>query len=113
MGQSDKPMLLRLAGTLLAAASLGGCDDGTVKYRFTADDEGKQMPTPKLSEREKCFGIALAQYNDCAAGKGTSCAGTADKNYLPDRWKWVEPGTCEAQQGSIEQPEDIIPPSGK
>ena len=27
-------------------------------------------------EQEKCFGVALKGKNDCAAGPGTSCAGT-------------------------------------
>ncbi|RYE89814.1 MAG: DUF2282 domain-containing protein, partial [Oxalobacteraceae bacterium] len=30
---------------------------------------------------EKCYGVALAGKNDCAAGPGTSCAGTAAKDY--------------------------------
>ncbi|MDZ4307721.1 DUF2282 domain-containing protein, partial [Allopontixanthobacter sp.] len=27
--------------------------------------------------KEKCFGVALKGKNDCAAGPGTSCAGTS------------------------------------
>ncbi len=44
--------------------------------------------------REKCFGISLAGHNDCAAGPGTSCAGTAKKNYQGNAWKLVPKGTC-------------------
>ena len=29
------------------------------------------------TEKEKCFGVALKSKNDCAAGPGTSCAGTS------------------------------------
>ena len=28
-------------------------------------------------ENEKCYGISLAGENDCAAGPGTTCAGTS------------------------------------
>ena len=43
---------------------------------------------------EKCFGIALAGKNDCAAGPGTSCAGTARRAYQGNAWKYVAKGTC-------------------
>ncbi|NRD89607.1 hypothetical protein C8024_09335 [Sphingopyxis sp. BSNA05] len=31
--------------------------------------------------KEKCYGIALAGKNDCAAGPGTTCAGTSTADY--------------------------------
>jgi len=43
---------------------------------------------------EKCYGVALAGKNDCKAGAGTSCAGTAHANYQGDAWKLVKAGTC-------------------
>ena len=43
---------------------------------------------------EKCYGIALAGQNDCAAGPGTSCAGTSTVNYQGNAWKLVPTGTC-------------------
>ena len=43
---------------------------------------------------EKCYGVALAGQNECAAGAGTSCAGTARKDYQGDAWVLVEKGTC-------------------
>lgn len=46
---------------------------------------------PKM---EKCYGVALAGKNDCKAGAGTSCAGTATKNYQGNAWKLVKAGTC-------------------
>ncbi|SFJ70128.1 Uncharacterized membrane protein [Sphingomonas sp. NFR04] len=48
---------------------------------------------PKM---EKCYGVALAGKNDCKAGAGTSCAGTATKNYQGNAWKLVKAGTCTA-----------------
>ena len=45
-------------------------------------------------EMEKCYGVAMAGQNDCAAGPGTSCAGTATKDYQGNAWKLVAKGTC-------------------
>lgn len=43
---------------------------------------------------EKCFGVALAGQNDCAAGPGTTCAGTSKVDYQGNAWKMVPAGTC-------------------
>ena len=45
-------------------------------------------------EGEKCFGVALAGQNDCAAGEGTTCAGTSKVDYQGNSWKLVPVGTC-------------------
>ncbi|MBI1416517.1 MAG: DUF2282 domain-containing protein [Limimaricola sp.] len=44
--------------------------------------------------QEKCFGVALAGQNDCAAGPGTTCAGTSKVDYQGNAWKLVPAGTC-------------------
>ena len=44
--------------------------------------------------KEKCYGVALAGHNDCAAGAGTSCAGTSKVDYQGTAWKNVPAGTC-------------------
>lgn len=49
---------------------------------------------PAKAAREKCFGVSLAHYNDCAAGPGTSCAGTSKRDYQGNAWKLVPAGTC-------------------
>lgn len=43
---------------------------------------------------EKCYGVSKAGQNDCAAGAGTSCAGTSSVDYQGDAWTLVEKGTC-------------------
>ena len=43
---------------------------------------------------EKCFGVVLAGQNDCAAGAGTTCAGTSMVDYQGNAWKFVPAGTC-------------------
>ncbi|MFT5065254.1 MAG: putative membrane protein [Yoonia sp.] len=45
---------------------------------------------------EKCFGVSLAGANDCAAGPGTSCAGTSTVDYQGNAWTLVPEGTCES-----------------
>ncbi|MGM0585258.1 MAG: DUF2282 domain-containing protein [Pseudomonadota bacterium] len=45
--------------------------------------------------KEKCYGIALAGENDCAAGPGTTCAGTSSVDYQGNAWKLVPEGECE------------------
>ncbi len=39
--------------------------------------------TPAAADdaKEKCFGVAMAGKNDCAAGPGTTCAGTSKVDY--------------------------------
>ena len=44
--------------------------------------------------REKCYGIAKAGQNDCAAGPGTSGAGSSTRDYQGNAWKLVPKGTC-------------------
>ena len=70
----------RLAITAIALATLAS---GTA----LAQEKGKQ-------EMEKCYGVSLAGKNDCAAGPGTSCAGTSKVDYQGNAWKNVPKGTC-------------------
>ena len=46
------------------------------------------------ADKEKCFGVALKGQNDCAAGPGTTCAGTSKVDYQGNAWKLVPKGTC-------------------
>ncbi len=69
--------------------------------------------------QEKCFGIALAGQNDCAAGPGTTCAGTSKVNYQGNAWTLVPEGACEnvawdkilpeGRKGSLEALERDLP----
>ena len=53
-------------------------------------------------EKEKCYGVSMAGKNDCAAGPGTSCAGTSSVDYQGNAWTYVPEGTC----ASMELPGD-------
>jgi uncharacterized membrane protein len=44
---------------------------------------------------EKCYGVAKAGKNDCAAGPGTTCAGTSTTDGQKNAWMYVIAGTCE------------------
>ena len=47
---------------------------------------------------EKCYGVSLAGENDCAAGPGTTCAGTSTVDYQGNAWTLVPAGTCESME---------------
>jgi len=47
---------------------------------------------------EKCYGVSLAGQNDCAAGPGTTCAGTSTIDYQGNAWKLVPAGTCASME---------------
>ena len=55
-----------------------------------AQDKGASIK----GEKEKCYGISMAGKNDCAAGPGTTCAGTSKVDYQKNAWKYVAKGTC-------------------
>jgi len=74
MPQTRRCSLLAIAGAFIAA---GSC---------AAPVQAEDM--------EKCYGIALKGQNDCAAGEGTSCAGTSAVDYQGNAWKLVPKGTC-------------------
>lgn len=48
----------------------------------------------QAQEMEKCYGVAMTAQNDCAAGPGTTCAGTSTVDYQGNAWKMVPTGTC-------------------
>ena len=55
-----------------------------------AQDKGASIK----GEKERCYGISPAGKNDCAAGPGTTCAGTSKMDYQANAWKYVAKGTC-------------------
>jgi uncharacterized membrane protein len=54
-------------------------------------------PAPKF-DAEKCFGIAKAGKNDCAAN-GHACQGQAKADGNGREWIYVPTGTCERVVG--------------
>jgi len=72
-------------------------------------------PAAAEEAKEKCFGVALAGQNDCAAGAGTTCAGTSKVDYQGNSWKLVPAGTCttmelpDGRMGSLEALDRHLP----
>lgn len=68
------------------------------------------VATPAAADdaKEKCYGIAMKGQNDCAAGPGTTCAGTSKIDYQKNAFKLVPKGTCVSMEtpdghGMLEQ----------
>ena len=61
---------------------------------LAAATAGLEAAKAEKAEQEKCFGVSLKGKNGCAAGPGTSCAGTSKQDYQGDAWKFVPKGTC-------------------
>lgn len=55
---------------------------------------GNLSTAANAQAKEKCYGVSLAGKNDCAAGPGTTCAGTAVNDYQGNAWSLVDAGTC-------------------
>ncbi|MDP4993153.1 MAG: DUF2282 domain-containing protein [Marivita lacus] len=73
-----------MSKTLKTVAIVGAVAASFAAYSTTATAQAK----------EKCFGVALAGENDCAAGPGTTCAGSSTVDYQGNAWKLVDAGTC-------------------
>jgi uncharacterized membrane protein len=56
--------------------------------------QDKPMADKAKPAMEKCYGVSMAGKNDCAAGPGTTCAGTSKTDYQANAWKGVPAGTC-------------------
>jgi len=55
---------------------------------------GQMTTAANAQAKEKCYGVSLAGKNDCAAGAGTTCAGTSKVDYQGNAWSLVAAGTC-------------------
>jgi len=102
---TTKTLALPLAASIAAALSMAG-----------------SHATAQSASMEKCFGISLAGQNDCAAGPGTTCAGTSTVDYQGNAWTLVPAGTCttvelpamadgSARMGSLEELDRDLPPA--
>lgn len=66
---------------------------------------GSATAASPAADKEKCFGVAKAGQNDCAAANGThSCAGQAKTDMGAHDWKYVAKGTCEKAGGKLTAP---------
>ena len=107
---SPTPRLAALASALIAAASLAACSSEKAASSEETSAKAIDKAATELAAQEKCYGIALAKQNDCAAGPGTSCAGTSTIDYQGNAWKFTEAGECEKMGGSLTEVADNDPP---
>lgn len=107
---SHTPRLAALASALIAAASLTACSSEKAASSEETSAKAIDKAATELAAQEKCYGIALAKQNDCAAGPGTSCAGTSTVDYQGNAWKFAEAGECEKMGGSLTEVADNDPP---
>ena len=77
MDTTKRTTLLAIAGAMSAAIA------------------GLMATQTAAADMEKCYGVALKGQNDCAAGEGTTCAGTSTIDYQGNAWKSVAKGTCQ------------------
>jgi uncharacterized membrane protein len=78
----------------IAAATLAG----SLATAFAMITVASAAPKPAQPTMDKCYGISLKGKNDCAAGAGTTCAGTSKVDYQGNAWKYVKRGTCESMK---------------
>lgn len=114
MTNSENPVY-GLAVALAGAALLSAC--GPAKTSSSGADAAKATATAKVADaaepkgpQERCFGVALKGRNDCKAGPGTSCAGTAKVDYQGNAWKSVDAGSCRKLGGTLEAHSGNTPP---
>lgn len=91
MASTSSTLALALFGSLGTALALGA-----------SPAAAQQAAT------EKCYGVALAGQNGCAAGPGTTCAGTSKVDYQGNAWKLVPAGTC-TTMGTPHGPGSLTP----
>jgi uncharacterized membrane protein len=67
----------------------------------------------QAADNVKCFGVSMAGKNDCAAGPGTTCAGTSKVDYQGNAWTLVQDGTCASESPVLADGTEVMLPEGK
>lgn len=88
-----------IAAGLAAACSPAAEEADTSADATSVSEEATEVAVSGVSvegdgKPDKCYGISLAGQNDCAAGPGTSCAGTSTVDYQGNAWTYVDDGEC-------------------
>jgi len=100
-----------IAVALIAGLAVAGCSpaaeeksmegekmaDASSVTEMTGEEAMTDASATEASDKdgkEKCYGVAKAGKNGCAAGPGTSCAGSSTVDYQGNAWSLVDAGTC-------------------
>lgn len=86
---------MSIRSNLTTAVIAGAMATALASFAHAAPLTAEQEKMAMDAGMEKCFGVALAGQNDCAAGPGTTCQGTSTVDYQGNSWKFVDGGTCE------------------
>lgn len=116
---SNTTKTLAVAGAFAAALAAPGARAADAKMEKMMSETNIAV---EAGTKEKCFGVSLAGKNDCAAGPGTTCAGTSAVDYQGNAWTLVDAGTCaeielpamadgSARMGSLEALDRDLPQS--
>ena len=73
---------------------------GAMAMAVATTGTAADKPMADKPAMEKCFGVAKAGKNDCAAGTH-SCAGQSKVSKDPKDWKYVPKGECEKMGGKL------------
>ena len=95
------PMARNLTAVAMCASLLAACSSAKQSEQANQQDQARPVAA-KSAAQEKCFGVALKGRNDCKAGPGTTCAGTASVDYQGNAWKFVDAGSCERIGGTLQ-----------
>lgn len=88
----------------IVIAALGAVVAIGLSAQATAADTKMDMKNFKMPKgMEKCFGVAKAGKNDCAAGK-ESCAGSSKVDGDKSAWLMLPKGTCDRIVGGSTEP---------
>lgn len=88
--------------TVGAAVLAGAVTAALASFAVAAPLSEAEGNAAMKAGKEKCYGVALAGMNDCAAGPGTTCQGSSTIDFQGNAWKFVRGGTC----ASIKVPGD-------
>lgn len=64
-------------------------------------------PAIAADKAERCYGVSKAGKNDCAAGPGTTCAGSSTVDAQGNAWMYVPAGTCDKLVGGSLEATDM------
>jgi len=78
---NKRTLIASALAAAVAAPSLVSAENGPVSTPFV--------------KSEKCYGLAKAGKNDCAAAGTHSCAGSSKIDSDPNSWIYVPAGYCE------------------
>src|SRR3989337_1981027 len=98
---------MSIRSTVSASVLAGAVATALASFATAGPLTEEEAKAAMAAGKEKCYGVALAGMNDCAAGPGTTCQGTSTVDFQGNAWSLVQGGTCtsikvpDGRQGSL------------